>query len=424
MTSDGDRAEVFVWTWLPGRTTPVVAGRLLPRGDRVDFVYGRAYLDRPDAVSLFGPELPLRPGPLAPRAGLDLAGCLRDALPDAWGRRVLIDRLTGRRGVAARDVELDEWTIMLSSSSNRVGALDFQEGPDRWVPRDPDGGTLRDLEEAAQRVARGEPLPEGLALALFHGSSIGGARPKAVLRDGGRQWIAKFSSSQDTYEVVKAEFLAMRLAERVGLEVAPVARTAVNGRDVLLVERFDRRWTDGGWSRNAVVSALTVLGEHELSAHHASYTDLAERIRALFTSPEATLRELFGRLVFNVLVGNTDDHARNHAAFWEGERLTLTPAYDVCPQARGTREAGQALVIVDGDRRSRLATCLAAAPHFLLSTAEARRLIDAQVESLRAGWQDACDEAGLADGSRRLLAGRQVFNPFAFDGYGPAPVLG
>lgn len=418
-----DGRDVFVWVWLPLATEPVVAGRLIRHGARFDFVYGRSYLERRDAIPLYLPELPLSRGVVPPPGRLELAGCLRDGLPDAWGRRVLIDRLVATRGRDARDVELDDVTYMLESSSNRTGALDFQASADRYVPRDDDGGTLQDLEEAARRVERGEPVPESLALALFHGTSIGGARPKAVLRDGRRQLIAKFSASQDTYEVVKAEFVAMRLAQRAGLDVADVELTAANGRDVLLVERFDRIASSLGWTRRAVVSALTLLGEHELTAHHASYADLADIVRARFAAPSATLRELFGRMAYNVLVGNTDDHARNHAAFWSGASLSLTPAYDICPQARPTREANQALVLGDGDRRSLLATCVAISNKFLLRSEDARELIDGLVDRIVADWESVCDEARLGDATRRMFAGRQFLNPYAFEGYGPVPSL-
>lgn len=423
MTSESRSRDVFVWVWLPGCSEPVVAGRVLPQGPRLDFVYGRSYLARADARSLYEPELPLRRDPMAAPPGLDLAGCLADALPDAWGRRVLLDRLAGRRGPQTRDLELDTVTLMLESGSNRAGALDFQASPDTFEPRTTQMASLEDLEHAAQRVDQGEPVPEELALALFHGSSIGGARPKATLVDGGRQLLAKFSSSNDTYDVVKAEFIAMRLARLAGFDVAEVSLIQANGRDVLLVERFDRVPLGHGWGRRAMVSALTVLGVHELSAHHTSYVELAEIVRHRFTSPRATLHQLFDRMVFNVLVGNTDDHARNHAAFWDGEMLSLTPAYDLCPQPRSGREANQAMCLMPGRRSSMLALCLESAPAFHLTTAAARDRIEALVDVVRSRWEQVCDEASLSDLSRRALAGRQILAPYAFEGFGPVVAL-
>lgn len=166
--------------------------------------------------------------------------------------------------------------------------------------------------------------------------------------------------------MVKAEFIAMKLAAACGLNAASVAMTHAAQKDVLLIERFDRTHTKEGWRRHAMVSALTMLGLDEMMARYASYEDLAELIRRHFTAPKDTLKELYGRICFNVLCGNTDDHARNHAAFWDGRMLTLTPAYDICPQGRTGNEATQAMLIKGDGRASTLATLLAGAPDYHL----------------------------------------------------------
>ena len=198
----------------------------------------------------------------------------------------------------------------------------------------------------------------------------------------------------------------------------PAVRLArASGRDVLLVRRFDREWTGEGWARRAMVSALIMLGLAEMQARYASYGDLAELVRARITEPRATLRELFGRMVFNVLIGNTDDHARNHAAFWDGARLTLTPAYDLCPQPRGEREANQAILIHGPDKRSLLETCRLSAAQFLLSDNDARALIRAQIVGIMAKWNSICDEAKLATTDSDFLLRRQFLNDYAFEGY-------
>lgn len=425
MTSDpgeaapGTPMEAYVWIWLPGRTEPVVAGRLARDGSGHVFNYGRSYLDRPDAIPIYLPELPLRRGAIRPAPPLEMAGALRDGAPDAWGRRVIINRLTGLKGMAAGAVDLDDLTFMLNAGSDRIGALDFQAAPDRYRPREADQTvTIEDLHAAAGHVERGEPVPPALDKALFHGSSIGGARPKALIDDGRTKLIAKFSATNDTYAVVKAEYVAMRLArDAAGLDVAPVRLARANGKDVLLVERFDRVWTERGWTRRAMVSALTMLGLHEMEARYASYRDLADLVRARFTRPRETLRELFGRVVFNVLSGNTDDHARNHAAFWDGASLTLTPAYDICPQLRSGRDANQAMLIGETDRRSRLETCRMAAHAFLLGDAEARAIIAAQIAGIRAHWARICDEAELSATDRALLWRRQFLNDYAFEDF-------
>jgi len=410
--------QAYVWVWLPGAAAPVVAG-LLRRDARggYGFVYGRSYLGRDDAISLFPDELPLQPGEQRQRDD-DLPSCLRDASPDAWGRRVIVNRLTGQQGADAAGVDLDELTYLLESGSDRIGALDFQTSPSAYRAREAAQYSLDDLLDAAERLERGEPLSPALTLALQHGTSIGGARPKALLTNPGGKFIAKFSTSTDLYNLVKAEYLAMRLARRAGLDVAPVLLTQALGREVLLIERFDRVRDGTGWQRRALLSALTLLGLREMEARYASYEDLAHRVRRDFADPRQTLAELFGRMVFNVLCGNTDDHARNHAAFWDGRSFRLTPAYDLCPQTRTGGEASQAMLLTGQRRDSRLTACLAAAGAFGLATDQARALIDAQIAVILRDWEKVCDEAGLTLPERRSLWRRQFLNPYCLEGYG------
>ena len=414
MISEARPAEAFVWVWLPGATQPVVAGRLAPQDRRLVFNYGRSYLARPAALPLFLPELPLRRGALVPLPGLLMAGCLRDASPDAWGRRIVLNRMFGRSSADRDPGDVDELTYLLRSASDRAGALDVQDSSSTYVARETGTADLTELLDAAALVEAGQPLSPALDAALMHGSSIGGARPKALIADAGHSYIAKFSSRSDIHDVVRSEFVAMRLARRLGLRAASVELRRSAGKDVLLVERFDRILTTSGWERKAMVSGLTVLGLDEMMARYASYQDLAEHLRRRSITPTQDLAELFGRMVFNILVGNTDDHARNHAVFCDGSTLTLTPAFDVCPQARAGQEASQAMLVAGGDRASRLTTCLAAAPDFLMGQAAAEGVIAAQVRGIVENWQVVCDEAALAPIERDRLWRRQILNPFAF----------
>jgi serine/threonine-protein kinase HipA len=225
MTSenDGKYSEAYVWIWLPGAKKPVVAGLLTPQSGQLHFNYGRSYLDRPDAIPIYSPELPLRPGILPLLPGLNMPSCIRDASPDAWGRRVLMNCKLGMKSANASQVELDELTYLLESGSDRIGALDFQQSATEYVPRHTQQPKLDELLTAAEKVERGVPLSPELDQALLHGTSLGGARPKVLLEDDARKFIAKFPASNDLYSVVKAEFIAMRLADVVGLHVAPVS---------------------------------------------------------------------------------------------------------------------------------------------------------------------------------------------------------
>lgn len=418
MTSEHLAPDCFVWIWLPGHAEPVVAGRLVRQApnDRFAFIYGRSYLANPYAIAVNSFELPLGTQVIDPPDGMKLASGLRDASPDAWGRRVIINRLFGKAGLEAYNQDLDEQTYMLESGSDRIGALDFQASATHYVARSNDNASLTELLDAARLVEAGMPLTPELEQALRHGTSIGGARPKALIQANERKYVAKFSASNDTVSVVKAEFIMMRLASLAGLNVAPVQLQHVLGKDVLLIERFDRyRIASGGWARKLMVSALTLLGLDEMMARYTSYETLSHIIRRDFHDPKADLKELFGRLVFNILCGNTDDHARNHAAFFDGKDYALTPAYDICPQTRTGNVASQGMLIMGQANQSQIALCLEAAHLFLLDRATARAIVLSQLDAIRQHWQAVCGDADISQVDQNVLATRQVLNPFIFE---------
>lgn len=413
--------QAYVWIWLPESGEPVVAGRLDEAGGEVSFVYGRSYLEREDRIPIYTPELPLVERRIRPLPELSVPGCILDAGPDAWGRRVIMNRLLGSAAADTDPADLGTLSFLLESGSDRIGALDFQASATDYVPRERKAATLEELATAAERVDAGVPLTPALEEALLRGSSIGGARPKALIDDGGRGLIAKFSSSTDTIAMVQGEYIAMELGRRAGLGVAPVKLTSALGKHVLLVERFDRVADTA--KRRALVSALTILELNELAARWASYAELAQVIRERFTHPAESLRELFARIVFNILVGNTDDHARNTAAFWDGESLSLTPAYDVCPQLRSGGVAAQAMIIGDDSdsfKLSQVAGCVERAHIYQLGKSQAREIVDRQIEVIERDWPEVCDRARLPEAERRRFWRRQFLNPFALEGYSPS----
>lgn len=417
MTSDSEYKEAYAWIWLPGETKPVVAGLLSFAGKNIVFNYGKSYLERINdelrAISIYEPELPLKSGILPPLHELTMPDCLRDSAPDAWGRRVIINRKLGTRGVGTDTAIFNELTYLLESGSDRIGALDFQHSPTVYEARSANNVSIEELISSAERVENGIPLTPELDQALYHGSSIGGARPKALIEENGEKYIAKFSASSDLYSVVKVEYIAMRLATLAGLNVAPVRMLKAAGKDVLLIKRFDREHTAQGWTRKLMVSALTLFELDDMLARYASYETLAEIIRMRFQQPKETLKELFSRLCFNILCGNTDDHARNHAAFWDGKNLTLTPAYDICPQGRAGNETSQAMLIVGNERLSTRSNCLAAAPNFFLKAQEAEDIFEQQQTVITDNWQNICDEAEFSEVERKLFWHRQFLNPFS-----------
>lgn len=344
-------------------------------------------------------------------------------------KRITAESLAQRCGISRptlRKIERGEPTVeigvvfeaaaIVGIKSDRIGALDFQTSSDKYVPRANNNASLEELLNAAERVDQGLPLTPEIDTALNHGSSIGGARPKALMDDGNKKYIAKFSSSSDTYNVVKAEFVAMRLAKLAGINAAEVQLRKASGKDVLLIERFDRVKMPRGYARKPLISALTLLELDEMMARYASYKDLTDIIRARFENPRDALAELFKRLVFNVLVSNNDDHARNHAALWDGSRLTLSPAYDLCPQRRSGRESNQAMFISETDKRSRLETCIQASNQFLIKRKDALTIVEELMATVAENFSKVCNEGELVEVDRSLMHKTQVFSDYAFEG--------
>ena len=271
---------------------------------------------------------------------------------------------------------------------------------------------------SAERVEQGIPLTPELDRALQHGTSIGGARPKALIESHHQKYIAKFSSSSDAYDVVKSEFSAMKLAALSGLRVAPVKLVQASGKDVVLVERFDRVWNGKAFARKNLISALSLLELDEMMGHHGSYKDLADLIRHRFKTPKSDLRELYRRLLFNILVGNNDDHARNHAALWNGRDLELSPAYDLCPQRRTGRECNQALYVFESDKRSLLEVAFSASSDFLTSRAEAIVETEQIMTSIIDHFKDVTEEAKLTMVGMAYMRRGQMFKDYAFQDLG------
>lgn len=398
MTSD----RAYVWTWLPGETEPVVAGYAEEQNGTTHFVYGRSYLSREDAIPL-GPELPLISGPQMPADGLTIAGALRDGSPDGWGRGVIRHALG-----LGEDDDLSEIEYMLRSGSNRFGALDFQSSATDYVART-DTASLEELLTAAEILEAGGTLTPVLEAALEHGTTIGGARPKATLIGAdGVQYLAKFPSSTDRlFSYVNAEATMLALAGQTGIRVPGSQVTNVNGKEVLLVERFDRPSAGG---RRHTLSALTLVGEDEMNARYVTYPRLLNVLTRY--GDTAAGEELFRRIGFNMAISNSDDHARNHAAFWDGENLRLTPAYDLAPGPRSGESASQAMAYGrDGERLSSFPRLAGQAEVYGLTRARGKEILDQLEADIREGWDEACEAGRLTKRDREYLWGRQVLNP-------------
>lgn len=381
-------AEAYVWMWLPQAIEPIVIGKMLAVDHRYHFTYGKSYRARPDAIRLSPIELPLSAQTFSPTGLHEMPACLRDASPDAWGRRLIDYQFS--------QFHPNELDYLLLAGSDRIGALDFQASATEYIPRQPEPVSLNAVEDLATMLETQQPINRALIPIIMHGTSIGGARPKCLIELDNKAYIAKFSLSNDRQALVKFEYVAMSLALKLGIQVAPVLLTSVNGRDVLLVERFDRIVKHNNVYRKHMLSALSLMGLHEMEARYASYIHFADLIRQHFDRPTETLSELFNRLVFNILIGNTDDHARNHAAFWDGNLLTLTPAYDLSPQLRVGYDAAQAMMINGAQgNAATLINVLSIHQHFLLTEQEAKEIINRQLSLLDTHWHEVCEVAEL-----------------------------
>lgn len=402
-------SEAYIWIWLPGKHEPVVCGKLEAEDDshnRYSFVYGRSYLARPDAIALDPRELPLEEGVFSPAVG-ETHSVIRDAAPDAWGRRVLTYTSAGK--------SFTELDFLLGAGGDRIGALDVKLESGAYTDSRADQhATIEDLLQAAEMVESGQPLPESLGNALVHGSSVGGARPKSIINENEHKWIAKFASNTDPYPVIKSEFTAMWLAARCGINVPDIRILNIMGKNVLLVKRFDREYVSGQWNRSFLISGLTALQLHETEARLASYPELASFIRRAGTRYPGDAQQLFRRMVFNILIGNIDDHARNHAFFWDGQSYALTPAYDICPQLRVGQTANQAMVVGEAGRESTLRNALSQTEQFGLTREEGDEIQQEIRNVIESRWAEAAENAGLTEHESSILRQATVLSPACY----------
>jgi serine/threonine-protein kinase HipA len=356
----------------------VLAGTLYSHRRRglesATFTYTSTYLGTPGAYAL-DPELPLTSGALQTRVGRALFGALTDCAPDRWGRTLLTRReaaLARADGRATRT--LGEIDYLLGVRDDlRQGALRFRAGADEFLASDDTGvPALTDLPALLDLAARADSDTADLAdlqRLIRVGSSLGGARPKAhVLDNNGRIAIAKFpSANHDTWNVMAWEKVALDLAERSGIDVPPSRLLNLAGRNVLVIDRFDRTSTA---DRIGYVSAMTMLEASD--GDQRSYLEIAEVIENSSARATAELHQLWRRIVLSVLISNTDDHLRNHGFLHErGDVWRLAPAFDLNPNpAPGLKYLSTA--IGDADDSASLSSALSVAEYFRLSEAQAR----------------------------------------------------
>jgi serine/threonine-protein kinase HipA len=381
------------------------------RNSYATFQYGARYLHRPDRVPVDPAALALPTSDAGPQTfrtaeGFDLFNGIRDAAPDGWGRYLMHK--------AAGPANLEEFDYLVASGEHRVGALAFGPdpigGPKRIAPWGDDDEAVGEhfdlaaLAEAAERVQSADRLDPDLRRFLEAGSSLGGARPKAAADHHGVPWIAKFSAKDDTYPVCRTELAVMRLARECGLDVPEIDFTTILDRDIYLIRRFDRLIEGNELRRVSFASSLTMLEAHEIAAHRYSYRNLAEILRRLGSNPRRDLRELFRRMAFNILVGNDDDHLRNHAFLFDGRGWRLSPLYDVVPRPRVAANGRLILEVGERGHEATLANALTSAATFGLKREEAASLLEDLRARVAARWTAILREAKIDDLNIQRLA--------------------
>jgi len=415
-----EQQNCYVYIVLPGTTTFVTAGRFQLSRTRDDvplgqFVYGKKYLSRPDAVELDPVELRLDEQQYQTIRMNGFFGVIRDAMPDYWGRKV-IDNY-GKKHPA-------EFDYLLLGADDRAGALGFGLNVEPPAPLRHFNKTIElgKLQKIASIIMNNESVAENhsddalqVKALILQGTSMGGARPKAVVEDSSNLWLAKFSTPQDRWNQPVVEHAMLKLAKLCGLNTAKSKITPVAGKDVLLVKRFDREKCKKGYYRYRMASALTLLKADDDVASRVnwSYLLLADELRRISSNPKIDLKELFSRMCFNALISNLDDHPRNHAILANENGWRLSPAYDLTPSPVITQE-NRLLAMTCGiqGRNANRENLLSAHAHFFLSRDEAENIIDTMAALIKKDWYSCLRRTGANEKDCATVA-----NAFVYEGF-------
>jgi serine/threonine-protein kinase HipA len=382
-------------------------------GEVFSFEYDREWLKRPEVFS-FDPDLTLAAGHQYPAAQRKNFGIFLDSAPDRWGR-VLMQR---RENVRARQEKrkpraLTEWDFLLGvHDETRLGALRFRaETNTPFIDSNaqfaaPPLTSLRELQAASLQFEKhiddeDNPLYEKWITQLFApGSSLGGARPKASVRDeAGKLCMAKFPSKNDTRDMGGWELVAHGLARKAGIVVpdARPLRFPESSCTTFLVKRFDRTATGG---RLAFVSAMT-LTQHTDGEAGASYLELVDLLQSRGADTRADCVQLFRRVLFNILIHNTDDHLRNHGFFIDESGIRLSPAYDINPSIDRQELT---LAINEVETACDVTIAMEASRDYGLNPDEAAVVLKEVQEAVR-GWREAASQLNIPKAEQDLMAG-------------------
>ncbi len=303
--------------------------------------------------------------------------------------------------------ELGEIDYLLHSPDDRAGALGFGRNREPPAPRKAFNQTmeLERLQEIADAIIADEEIPEGPEAEqaqdlMFGGTSMGGARPKAVVEEDNILWIAKFNQPDDKWNEARVEHAMLMLARECGIHSADSKVVTIGDRDVLMVKRFDREHTRMGYRRGRMLSALTLLrsDDEPQLRENWSYVSLVEELRRISSQPKEDGRELFLRMCFNALISNIDDHPRNHAMVAMDTDWKLSPAYDLTPSTPISQEHRDlALECGDMGRFANAANLLTQCARFYLDKEAAARIIDELEATVKNNWYAVARREGVTE---------------------------
>lgn len=404
--------DAIVFIELNGETVP--AGKLQviedSRFSTARFAYGRRYLERPDAVAIDPVQMPLGDGLIEAPADYPLFNGIRDAAPDAWGRKLIERHVLRSQNRQAGEADF----LFASQSGHRIGALRF--GPTPAAPGQvldyalPPGisnlGTLEGFQALVDAFERGDASAQAVADFVAPGSDLGGARPKGTLLVDNFPWLVKFGLEKDRIGMAAAEAACLDLCEMAGIDTCERQIITIAGRQSLMLRRFDRRQGENGVERIHMLSSLSLLGAHEFDRSASGYADLHDVARRYGTGNHG--QELFRRMVMNVLTGNTDDHYRNHAFLLDRNgTYRPSPVYDVTPtlQAGATRSMFLHLGKAGSGREATLEQAVAGAPSLGLQRDEAVTIVNELSAMVAANWEARFLARGASREDIELVAG-------------------
>jgi serine/threonine-protein kinase HipA len=403
-----DEQACYVYIQLPGTMETVPCASLKVRAVGAGafegtLTYGKRYLARPEVVALDPFHLPLSTRPQKFTKLKGIPGAVRDASPDAWGRRVIQAKLQ------RPEADIQEVEYLLNGPDDGAGNLSFGRTATPPAPRRPFNRThqLPALIEAAERLEEDGRLPHEVLEELEPGTSMGGARPKVTVEDDHKIWLAKLPEKADRHNMQRVEYATLELARAAGLRVCATRLERVGERDALMLDRFDREWNPdaNAYRRYGLVSGLTVIDAEDgyLGRERWSYPLLADELRRWSVKSNDDRRELFLRMVFNAMVTNNDDHPRNHALLQTRGGWRLSPAYDILPVPMVSVERRDlALEVGRFGRAASLYNILSHCDAFGLSKEEAQALIDGMLNVVR-GWREFFVQRGVEQRSVEML---------------------